>query len=1130
MSTQRSSMTAGILNSGASAMALAAMLQLVAPSVANAQEAPAAEPAEETKPLSAQTDPDAESPDASEEGAIIVTGQRRALQTSQGIKRNADTVVDSITATDIGAFPDKSVAEALQRVPGITVNRFAATSDTSHFSAEPSGVLVRGLPQVRSEFNGRDTFSANSSRGLSWGDISPELMAGVDTYKNQTADMIEGGIAGSINLRTRVPFDAPGQLIQATVNLNYGDLSKKITPEGSAFYSNRWDTNLGEFGIMGNVAYSEVQTATQGIQFGRMGVLEDAFGPGTVFMPSQVWNRETLYDRERLGFALAGQWRSVDRKFLVTAQFNRSTYENSWRERVVGAYLFDLWATDVRFRLTPGGERSFAIPKPASGTPDFTFDSNGNFQSGTIVRPDAAGWWGCPSGDTPWGGSFEDVCGPPTNAGIAVNQNGEPMFPACYDWTGGCPGGRSGWATEIQALSRFNRNRNMTQDAAINLKWEVSDRLRLNFDAQYVDSEVDNYDITVEHGSFADVFVDATGKYPRMSFLPPTNVNQSAGGTANPNNWYVRGVMDHLEESEGDQYALRADAEYDLGTSWMDSIKVGVRHADRSQLVQWSTYNWTNISNTWTSDNAPYWNLDRHQGSGDFTGYPQGLYEVSSFGNNFFGGSLGQFPFVPFDAMESGRVNEYSRNNIGVGQFIPICDRPTELEDSCFTADEIADVSERTNAAYAVLRFGGAGTRVGGLGISGNVGLRYVRTDNKSRGFLRYPTANHNTALCPPTPLVPGGYTGTGTPSSPPPGQPPSAPFPAYCYLSAEDISFAAGGGEESVAKATHHHFLPSFNLRVDLSEKWLIRFAASRAMSRPDIGLLKNFTSVSQGLPLGIDLTDERWVKNSSGTIVGVNPTYNANAFNPFLKPTTAWQFDLTLENYFANVGSFSLALFHKRFADYIQYGSFEREVTRDGVTRSALVRGPANGSGARIKGLEVAYQRFFDFLPSPFDGFGVQANYTYIQNKGVPNANLNTVSAGGDVTSPGSNNTALNPGTLEGLSKHAFNLVGMYEKGPIAARLAYNWRSDYLVTAVDCCVLLPVWQESAGFLDGSIRVRATDNVEVSLQGSNLLNTKTVLRQQVTDEESPEGRNILTPNAWFQNDRRFVLGVRVRY
>ena len=192
--TALSARTARILRASASTLVLG--IVSLSPTAAYAQDP--AQAAEETKPISAQTDPDAAaSPDAetAADGAIIVTGQRRALQSAAQIKRNADTVVDSITATDIGAFPDKSVAEALQRVPGITVNRFAATSDTAHFSAEPSGVIVRGLPQVRSEFNGRDTFSANSSRGLSWGDITPELMARVDVYKNQTAELIEGGIA-----------------------------------------------------------------------------------------------------------------------------------------------------------------------------------------------------------------------------------------------------------------------------------------------------------------------------------------------------------------------------------------------------------------------------------------------------------------------------------------------------------------------------------------------------------------------------------------------------------------------------------------------------------------------------------------------------------------------------------------------------------------------------------------------------------------------------------------------------------------------------------------------------------------------------------------------------------------------
>src|SRR3954471_15339497 len=161
---------------------------------------------------------------------VVVVGVRKSLETSQNIKKNADTVVDSISATDIGAFPDKSVAEALQRVPGVTVIRSAARDDVMHYSAEPSGVVVRGLQQVRSEFNGRDTFSATSGYGLSWSDVSPELMAGVDTYKNQTAEMIEGGIAGTVNLRTRKPFDQAGQVFTVSLTQNYGDITQRATP------------------------------------------------------------------------------------------------------------------------------------------------------------------------------------------------------------------------------------------------------------------------------------------------------------------------------------------------------------------------------------------------------------------------------------------------------------------------------------------------------------------------------------------------------------------------------------------------------------------------------------------------------------------------------------------------------------------------------------------------------------------------------------------------------------------------------------------------------------------------------------------------------------------------------------
>ncbi|KAK0330429.1 hypothetical protein LTR94_032899, partial [Friedmanniomyces endolithicus] len=115
---------------------------------------------------------------ASEVEEVVVTGIRSSLRSSQAIKQNSDVFVDSITSEDIGALPDRSVTEALQRVPGVAIDRFAAGVDPDHFSVEGSGVVVRGLTFVRSELNGRDTFTANNGRSLSFADVPAELMGG----------------------------------------------------------------------------------------------------------------------------------------------------------------------------------------------------------------------------------------------------------------------------------------------------------------------------------------------------------------------------------------------------------------------------------------------------------------------------------------------------------------------------------------------------------------------------------------------------------------------------------------------------------------------------------------------------------------------------------------------------------------------------------------------------------------------------------------------------------------------------------------------------------------------------------------------------------------------------------------
>mgnify|MGYP000892648235 CR=1 FL=1 len=255
---------------------------------------------------------------------IIVTGIRAQVQSAQAIKQNAEQLVDSVTAVDIGALPDRSVTEVLQRIPGITIGRTANGRDADRLSIEGSGVQIRGLSLVRGEFNGRDSFGASNGRALGFEDVPPELMAGVDVYKNPSADMIEGGLGGLVNLRTREPFDAKGRIVAGSVDYSYTDLRKEGKPSGSVLYSDRWESNkLGQFGVLVDLAYSELSTRADTFSVNpyreRVGADPNAtdkpgnyiagVAPGkTVYVPDG-WGYRTLdFERERFGVAGVLQW------------------------------------------------------------------------------------------------------------------------------------------------------------------------------------------------------------------------------------------------------------------------------------------------------------------------------------------------------------------------------------------------------------------------------------------------------------------------------------------------------------------------------------------------------------------------------------------------------------------------------------------------------------------------------------------------------------------------------------------------------------------------------------------------------------------------------------------------------
>ncbi|WP_338245509.1 TonB-dependent receptor [Aurantiacibacter hainanensis] len=1071
-------------------------------------------------------------PTVVDDNVIVVSGIRQSLANSQDLKRDADTVVDAITAEDIGALPDRSVTEALQRVPGIAINRFAGSNDPDHFSVEGSGVVVRGLNFVRSEFNGRTAFAAGvGGQALNFADVPSELLGSVIISKNATAEMIEGGLAGTVNLNTRKPFDRDGFHVGFSLEANYGDFSEEWTPTGSLLLSNTWDTEIGRFGILVSGSYSQIKARADGLQVAnyqtRDGILvnaantdgvqvcrnplpssddtqtlppggamcgnfgsagADGFADYAQFRVAPVGGqfRTQDFNRKRDGFAVSAQFESIDERFLMTAEFIRSHSTNRW-----GEYTYETAPDLAEYSTYPiGCQQNEAGPNivnadgtlgdptaraqcPVGSFTDYVYDERNVFQSGYIVNA-SNGWRG------------------------AVNDGTSPYVPI---------GGLQ------QSLARREVDDEVTnEDYSLNMRMELTDRLTAEFDAHYATSRKQNLDFSVFGSTFADQELDLTGDYPviiphKPQFLGYTwsAPSPELGGATeqeyftDPRFQFWRAAMDHIEDSEGDQSALAADLQYELDEyAFLRRIKFGARYQDRDQTVRYTTYNWGMLSETWSGQRPVNFddvgNSERYEFPNFFRGEVPGPPGAFYYSGNLIDDYQESVEF--FQSIQ----NLYSTQFGGAPTWNPLSQRPGTISGSPYLPADIQPVQQTDTAAYLQLDFG-SDTLFGDIRFAGNIGVRYVNTDLTSGGSIGVPStaalniADPYSVRC--QAVVP--------PNSPP-GTPPQTPG-GVCLLGptayAELQTFAGDGVTvPNTADHTYDYFLPSLNMRFGLTDDLIFRLAGSKVLTRPENSYIRNFLTIGLG---------------TSGELT-------ATAGNPFLLPATAWQFDASLEWYFAQVGSLTLNGFYKEVSNFFFQDITSRDITSNGITRNVLVRGPANFDGTgKIKGFELAYQQTYDFLPAPFDGFGVQANYTYIDSSGLPNTFLNT---GAPV-----NESTVAPGNLplEQLSKHNFNVTAFYEKGPISLRGAYNWRSRFLLTASD--VIFPyysIFNEPTGQLDASLFFNVSDafdlpgGVRIGVQAVNLLNEVTETSQAYSGDPDQ-----LVPRSFFMNDRRFSFIIR---
>jgi TonB-dependent receptor len=233
---------------------------------------------------------------------IIVTGLRRSLESAAAIKRNSDAFVDAIVAEDIGKLPDTFASSALARVSGVSVLRGGG---------ESAGVTVRGLPDISTTYNGREIFTAEG-RFVQIQDFPAGTVAALEVFKSPTANLVEGGIGGQVNVRGRRPFDFNGFELSGSLNGVDWDQSDKLSWNGNLLVSNRWDTGIGEIGVLVNASYVGINfldaTREQSLVIGTAVPGAGGTGPGVRYPDAQAMFLG-YGDRFRPSANAAVQWR-----------------------------------------------------------------------------------------------------------------------------------------------------------------------------------------------------------------------------------------------------------------------------------------------------------------------------------------------------------------------------------------------------------------------------------------------------------------------------------------------------------------------------------------------------------------------------------------------------------------------------------------------------------------------------------------------------------------------------------------------------------------------------------------------------------------------------------------------------
>jgi iron complex outermembrane receptor protein len=300
---------------------------------------------------------------------IVVTGIRGSLSESAEMKHRSNLIIDSISSEDLGKFPDSNVAESLQRIPGVSIDRSGG---------EGRFVTVRGFgPEFNTVLlNGRTFASDNEGREFSFDLLAAELIVGADIYKSAQASVPDGGIGATMNIKTPRPLELGGFKAIVSGKGVYEDLSEEIAPQGFALFSDVFAD--GKLGLLGAVSYQERNSLINFTQ--NDGYLpRSTVGPTdaplftNVFAPRNMDVGRETQDRERFGLNATAQYRPVD-ELTLTLDGLYNEFDVVSREQSLGS-----WFEPSSYTAATIDDNRTVTSLTTNGNADFIATANSRF-------------------------------------------------------------------------------------------------------------------------------------------------------------------------------------------------------------------------------------------------------------------------------------------------------------------------------------------------------------------------------------------------------------------------------------------------------------------------------------------------------------------------------------------------------------------------------------------------------------------------------------------------------------------------------------------------------------------------------------------------------------------------------